>query len=594
VRAYTIGNMIVMSGMLVGGMSKDSPSANASISAGSAGTMPSAGSVARLLRASAEGQINRLDSLHGITLVKPGHSAGAESLGELIARSTWAAAAADGAAIDGAAVADTGTSADSSTGSPHTDMGNVHTLGNVLDVDFVTIVGMPRSGTSVLAQMLSMHPSVVCVGEHTALSTIGEALVHTATEMMPLKAKSMPSQSTSGSTTQATMFSAVLARLLASATPMIQIGIRMPRGTGTTNNAGAGTTNNAGAGTTNNADNTARVKRYSSLLDELREYFRREIAAAAVYALEEKRSAAGAEEAEVPSAAGAGGIEAPGIGRRGSRRRRRLVMVSQNGMDLVHLWLLPLLLDSTDDVSISSNATSSPAASNATSIAAKLKCASVRITPRVVHIRRNVNDTALSIYFQLFEHTAAAAAAAATATSPAAHTGTIPLAWAYNLTDIRRMSAGFDSLMDYWLSESAGVLRVAGGGSGSANDADGTTLPLHAIQYEALVRSPRVVVGDLIHFLGISWHEDCLKIDRSRRVVHTASNQQVQSPLYSSSVGRWGLYTAGEGSHFEDQGYLTAKPARAASEHARAASEPARAAELVRAASEPARAAELV
>ena len=50
-------------------------------------------------------------------------------------------------ALDGAAVADTGTSADSSTGSPHTDMGNV------LDVDFVAIVGMPRSGTSVLAQM---------------------------------------------------------------------------------------------------------------------------------------------------------------------------------------------------------------------------------------------------------------------------------------------------------------------------------------------------------------------------------------------------------------------------------------------------------
>jgi tetratricopeptide (TPR) repeat protein len=67
-------------------------------------------------------------------------------------------------------------------------------------------------------------------------------------------------------------------------------------------------------------------------------------------------------------------------------------------------------------------------------------------------------------------------------------------------------------------------------------------LPVHAVDYEALVGDFDAGVGALLDFLELSVEPACLRPDLSRRVVATASYDQVRRPVYASSVGRWRRY----------------------------------------------------
>jgi hypothetical protein len=42
--------------------------------------------------------------------------------------------------------------------------------------------------------------------------------------------------------------------------------------------------------------------------------------------------------------------------------------------------------------------------------------------------------------------------------------------------------------------------------------------------------------------LELDWDPACLKFHESKRYVKTASRDQVQKPIYQSSVGRWRNY----------------------------------------------------
>ena len=71
---------------------------------------------------------------------------------------------------------------------------------------------------------------------------------------------------------------------------------------------------------------------------------------------------------------------------------------------------------------------------------------------------------------------------------------------------------------------------------------DVVQVPMIEIDYETLVSDPEPAVRKLLDYCGLEWNPDCLRTHKSKRVVHTASYQQVRRPIYTESVGRWRNY----------------------------------------------------
>lgn len=60
--------------------------------------------------------------------------------------------------------------------------------------------------------------------------------------------------------------------------------------------------------------------------------------------------------------------------------------------------------------------------------------------------------------------------------------------------------------------------------------------------YEELVASPEQSIRALLSFCGLPYEANCLEFHKTRRVVNTASGEQVRRPIYSSSVKYWQKY----------------------------------------------------
>jgi tetratricopeptide (TPR) repeat protein len=63
-------------------------------------------------------------------------------------------------------------------------------------------------------------------------------------------------------------------------------------------------------------------------------------------------------------------------------------------------------------------------------------------------------------------------------------------------------------------------------------------VPILDVKYEKLVREPGTEFPRIIEFLGLEWDDACREFHRSRRTVRTLSYDQVNRPLYTTSVGR--------------------------------------------------------
>jgi Flp pilus assembly protein TadD len=68
-----------------------------------------------------------------------------------------------------------------------------------------------------------------------------------------------------------------------------------------------------------------------------------------------------------------------------------------------------------------------------------------------------------------------------------------------------------------------------------------TVLPgrVHRIYYEKLVADLEGEVRKLLDYCGLPFEEQCLRFHETRRVVHTASSEQVRRPLYADGVDQW-------------------------------------------------------
>lgn len=123
---------------------------------------------------------------------------------------------------------------------------------------------------------------------------------------------------------------------------------------------------------------------------------------------------------------------------------------------------------------------------------------------RIIHCVRNPLDTCWSIYKKLFTH---------------GHQ------YAYDLGELGRYYLLYRRLMQHWRE----------------------VLPGRFLElcYEEVVEDQEGQTRRLLEFCGLDWRPDCLRFERNRRPVHTASAVQVRQPLHNRSVGLWKHYAQG-------------------------------------------------
>ena len=118
---------------------------------------------------------------------------------------------------------------------------------------------------------------------------------------------------------------------------------------------------------------------------------------------------------------------------------------------------------------------------------------------RIIHCRRDPVDTCLSCYTKLFAG---------------------EQQFTYDQTELGEFYRAYAKLMAHW--------RLV--------------LPadrLIEVDYEAVVDNLEHEARRLVDFVGLPWEDACLRFYDSRRVVRTASVNQVRQPIYATSKGRW-------------------------------------------------------
>tara|TARA_B110000037_G_C17001810_1_gene457546 strand:+ start:257 stop:1024 length:768 start_codon:yes stop_codon:yes gene_type:complete len=121
---------------------------------------------------------------------------------------------------------------------------------------------------------------------------------------------------------------------------------------------------------------------------------------------------------------------------------------------------------------------------------------------RIIHCRRNREDTALSVFFQNFNAT---------------------YGYSTDLSWIGAYYREYQRIMSHWK--------------------ESIDLPIFEVNYEDLVADPEPHIARMLEFMDLPFEEACLAPQDNKRVVHTASCHQVRKPIYGSSVGRSERYS---------------------------------------------------
>jgi tetratricopeptide (TPR) repeat protein len=133
---------------------------------------------------------------------------------------------------------------------------------------------------------------------------------------------------------------------------------------------------------------------------------------------------------------------------------------------------------------------------------------------RIIHARRDPVDTCLSCYTKLFGG---------------------DQSFTYDLAELGTFYGYYERLMAHWRS----------------------VLPADRfieVDYEEVVDDLEGQARRLVEFLGLPWDDACLNFHENRRVVRTASVNQVRQPIYRTSKGRWQAHAAHLGPLLETLG----------------------------------------
>ena len=115
---------------------------------------------------------------------------------------------------------------------------------------------------------------------------------------------------------------------------------------------------------------------------------------------------------------------------------------------------------------------------------------------KIVHCSRNLKDTALSIYKNVFDGSS--------------------FPWSYDQDQLIKFIDLYKDLMKFWNSK----------------------LPneIYDCNYENLVNSPLEEIPNIINFLNLKWEDKCLDHTKNKTVIKTVSIAQARKPIYKSSV----------------------------------------------------------
>lgn len=117
-------------------------------------------------------------------------------------------------------------------------------------------------------------------------------------------------------------------------------------------------------------------------------------------------------------------------------------------------------------------------------------------TAKIIHCKRNLKDTALSIYKNTFEGWA--------------------LPWSYNQEYLVKFINLYKELMAFWHSKMPGYI--------------------YDCHYEKLVNDPTEETKKLIKFCNLEWEENCLDHTKNKTGIKTVSIEQARNPIYNKSV----------------------------------------------------------
>ena len=115
---------------------------------------------------------------------------------------------------------------------------------------------------------------------------------------------------------------------------------------------------------------------------------------------------------------------------------------------------------------------------------------------KIIHVNRNIKDTALSIYKNLF--------------------GPRKMDWTYSQENIVGYIKIYKEVMNFWK----------------------TKFPdsIYELSYEQLVNNQEEDSKRLIKFCGLEWEEECLNFHNSSTPIHTVSLYESRKPIYKSSI----------------------------------------------------------
>ena len=121
---------------------------------------------------------------------------------------------------------------------------------------------------------------------------------------------------------------------------------------------------------------------------------------------------------------------------------------------------------------------------------------------KIIHCKRHPMDTCLSLYKHHF---------------PMSNHG-----YAYNLKELGQYYNLYEDLMSHWHNIAPGQI--------------------FDIQYENLLENFEANVENLLSFCELEFEDSCLEFQNNKRIVRTASSDQVRQGLYKGADGRWLMY----------------------------------------------------
>ncbi len=123
---------------------------------------------------------------------------------------------------------------------------------------------------------------------------------------------------------------------------------------------------------------------------------------------------------------------------------------------------------------------------------------------RIIHCRRDAVDTCLSIYSKLFSD---------------------QQSFAYDQAELGQFYRCYEELMSHWRNVIPATHFID-------------------VDYELVVDNVENESRRMLDFLGLQWDPACLDFYNTKRIVKTASTNQVRQPVYKTSKGRWRQHAA--------------------------------------------------